>query len=101
MFLVFIHFSRRNCPIAKRRLTTVAGARPDWGGGATPKMGGAIGPPCPMLATALYCTQFRFREANLKEKYLRFHLKKLGGGGQAPLAPMGATPMLVYSRNFY
>ena len=52
MFLVFIHFSRRNCPIAKRRLTTVAGARPDWGGNAQ-DWGGAIAPPCPMLATAL------------------------------------------------
>ena len=45
-FLDFIHFSRRNCPIAKRRLTTVAGARPDWGGGNAQDWGGEL-PPLP------------------------------------------------------
>ena len=29
------------------------------------------------------------------EKYLSFHKKKLGEGGQAPQLPMGATPMFV------
>ena len=47
IFLAFIHFSRRNCPIAKRRLTTVAGARPDWGGQRPRLGGGAIAPPLP------------------------------------------------------
>ena len=33
-----------------------------------------------------YCStvQFRFREANLKEKYLRFHKKKTGGEAPGP-----------------
>ena len=57
MFLDFIHFSRRNCLIAKRRLTTVAGARPDWGGNAQDWGGGQLPPPCPMLATALVVTR--------------------------------------------
>ena len=52
MFLVFIHFSRRNCPIAKRRLTTVAGARPDWGGNAQDWEGN-----CPPLPHAGYGTE--------------------------------------------
>ena len=47
MFVDFIHFSRRNCPIAKRRLTTVAGARPDWGGNAQDWGGGQLPPLAP------------------------------------------------------
>ena len=46
MFLVFIYFSRRNCPIAKRRLTTVAGATPDWGGGQLPPLAPCWLRPC-------------------------------------------------------